>query len=118
MMDIFNYKTECELSAPNKLQILFGAEKVWPKCSQMYANALKQVVAAEPNRYYLHVTFASDDGQETKAHKNHYYDDATCVVNHRVENLSFYLGHNSDSWIKFKDKLHIEVGACLTEIGN
>ena len=65
-----------------------------------------------PNCDYLHVTLASDDGHESQAHKSfpcygckNNYDDATCVVKHNVENISFNLCLNCDDWIEFKDKI-------------
>ena len=65
-----------------------------------------------PNCEYFHVTLACDDGKETEAHKSfpcygckNSYDDATFVVTHKVENVSYYLCLNCDDWIVFKDNI-------------
>ena len=87
---MFLQKEMCVPILSNKLFSEYGCRR--PKCE------------------YLHVTLACDDGQETESHKSfpcygckNSYDDETCVVKHKVENVSFYLCLNCNDWIEYKD---------------
>ena len=59
---------------------------------------------------YLHDTLARDDVQQNQAHKiypcagcKNCYDDATCIVQHVVQNTAFYLCLNCEDWIRNKE---------------
>ena len=60
----------------------------------------------------VHVTLASDDGQQNIAHKSFScacckscFDDIACVVQHDVNSGGFNLCLNCESWIQHKDKV-------------
>ena len=112
------YKAECKFSHPNKICIVYleGGRCDMKACKERHPKICKwsQVSSGcrRQNCDYLHITLASDDGRQKEAHKTfpcvgckNCYDDATCVVQHSIQNTSFYLCLNCDAWISHKERV-------------
>ena len=112
------YKTECKFSHPDKIcKDYLERRKCDPKtCKARHPKICKwsqqRSGCRRQNCDYLHVTLASDDRRQINAHKSfpcigcqNCYDDVACVVQHKIENSSFYLCLNCEDWIKHKEKI-------------
>ena len=112
------YKSECKFAHPDKIckDYLEGRKCDLKTCKARHPKVCKwsqqRSGCRRQNCDYLHVTLARDDGRHINAHKSfpcvgcqNCYDDVTCVVQHNIENLSFYLCLNCEDWIKHKEKI-------------
>jgi hypothetical protein len=112
------YKFKCKYIHPKEICIkhIQNGNCRNKECEDRHPKTCKwtetELGCRRPNCEYLHVTLAHDDGQENEAHKSfpcygckNIFNDATCVVKHKVENTVFSLCLNCDDWIVFKDKI-------------
>ena len=72
---------------------------------------------------YLHVTLACDDDKGENAHKSYpcsgcknCFDDKSCVVEHRIDDITLFLCLNCDDWIQ-KDKIILPGWSLFDQFG-
>ena len=112
------FKTDCKFLHPKEICTIYleGGECDRKLCKNRHPKVCKWLQGKSGCQRndcdYLHVTLARDDEQRNKTHKSfpcagckNCYDDISCVVQYRMNNIAFNLCLNCESWIQHKDKV-------------